>query len=64
MKKRRKNFLNHFKKTEQIYEIERRMADQNEDGEWMEQRRKLITASNFDKIYIVQCHFNKNSFFK
>jgi hypothetical protein len=26
------------------------MADQNEDGEWMEQRRKLITASNFDKI--------------
>jgi hypothetical protein len=24
-----------------IYEIERRTADQNEDGEWMEQRRKL-----------------------
>jgi hypothetical protein len=36
-------FLKSLKKTdEQIYEIERRTADQNEDGEWMEQRRKLI----------------------
>jgi hypothetical protein len=45
-----KEFFKSFKKTEQIYEIERKTADQNEDGEWMEQRRKLITASNFDKI--------------
>jgi hypothetical protein len=45
-----KEFLKSLKKTEQIYEIERRTADQNEDGEWMEQRRKLITASNFGKI--------------
>jgi hypothetical protein len=46
-----KEFLKSLKKTdEQIYEIERRTADQNEDGEWMEQRMKLITASNFGKI--------------
>jgi hypothetical protein len=46
-----KEFLKSLKKTdEQISEIERRMADQNEDGEWMEQRRKLITVSNFGKI--------------
>jgi hypothetical protein len=46
-----KEFLKSLKKTdEQIYEIKRRTADQNEDSEWMEQRRKLITASNFGKI--------------
>jgi hypothetical protein len=46
-----KEFLKSLKKTdEQIYEIERRTAVQNKDGEWMEQRRKLITASNFGKI--------------
>jgi hypothetical protein len=46
-----KEFLKSLKKTdEQISEIERRTADQNEDGEWMEQRRKLITVSNFGKI--------------
>jgi hypothetical protein len=45
-----KEFLKLLKKPdEQIYEIERRTTVQNEDGEWLEQRRKL-TASNFGKI--------------
>jgi hypothetical protein len=54
-------FLSSIKRTEEeAKELEEETRFQSENGKWLEERRKLLTASNFAKI----CKRRKNGHFK
>lgn len=51
LEKAKKEFLKHLKKTdEERIKIEKETILQGKSGKWIEERRKLLTASNFHRI--------------